>query len=329
MAVTSKELAEICGVSRGTVDRALNNKSRVDPATKARILEKAKELGYRPNPIARSLVSGRSRSIGVLVYDIRNRYFALLLNAIEMAAKRSGYLVNITLHESDPGLEERMIAEFVGRKMDGILLCPVRKGAAYAAHLSALGVPVVSIGNYLSDDIPHFGMDERAGAAAATELIVSKGYEEIVFYCPPLRASGGMNTYVHDQRLAGFRDVVARNPGVSSEILTADGAPAWLERRMETNAKRTACFCSGDIFALDLMKRFRSSSIAIPARMGLMGFDGIDTLEYVLPALSTVYNPVEEIGRSATESLIGFLESGAPIRKKTLIPYVLVPGETL
>src|SRR5690554_6695584 len=85
MGIISKDIAKICGVSRGTVDRALNNKPRIKPETKERILKTAKELGYRPDLLARSLVKGKTMSLGVVVFDVRNRYFAQLLNSIEIS----------------------------------------------------------------------------------------------------------------------------------------------------------------------------------------------------------------------------------------------------
>lgn len=330
MPVTSIDLARICGVSRGTVDRALNNKDRIDPETKARILKVAQELGYRPNPIARSLAKGKSKSIGVVAFDIRNRYFALLLNAIEMTAKKHGYFINITLQENNPELERLMIGELVDRKVDGLLLCPVNKGKTYGRHLAALGVPVITIGNFVSSEIPFIGMDEKAAAEAAVDLMVSKGYRDIIFLCPPLQDKGSKNVHVHEQRLEGFNSGIARFVGaISSVVVTQENCSDWIASRILESQKRTACFCSGDTFALDLIKAFRHTSIRIPQDLGLMGFDGIDTLQYITPSLSTIFNPVEEIGTIATEMMIGLLDGNTPLPANTLVPFSMIEGETL
>jgi len=143
MSITSKDIARICGVSRGTVDRALNNKPRIDPKTKEKILKVARELNYRPDLVARSLAKGETMSIGVVVFDIRNRYFAQLVNAIEKEAKKYGYLLNITLQEKDPEMEIKLIDNLVARRVDGLIICPVNKSNNFEKYLKNLKVPLI------------------------------------------------------------------------------------------------------------------------------------------------------------------------------------------
>ncbi|MDA3957106.1 LacI family DNA-binding transcriptional regulator [Oceanispirochaeta sp.] len=333
MGITSKQLAEICGVSRGTVDRALNNKGRIDPNTKQRILDAAREQGYRPDPIARSLVKGKTRNIGVIAFDLQNRYFAQLLNAIEAKARYAGYFINFTLQENDPNLEIHQINDLVDRRVAGLLLCPVNKGAKFGKFLTSLGIPVLTIGNYVSSEVPFIGMNESGAASSAVRYIIDRGYEHIIFYCPPLKNCDTKNTYVHEQRVEGFTRELADSPSISSEIITDSKDYAWLEKLLdqldEDTMKKTACFCSGDIFALDMMKYIHQNHGAIHKKFGLMGFDGIDTIDYVTPTLTTIHNPVEEIGRKAVDLMVACLESETSLRSETLIPYHIMPGETI
>ena len=182
MAVTTKDIAKACGISRGTVDRALNDRGRINQETKEKILRVAKEMGYRPDLLARSLVKGKTMSIGVVVFDILNRYFAQMVNSIEMKAKSKGYFVNITLQEKDPEMEIQLINSLVDRRMDGIILCPVNKGIKFTKFIESLPIPVVVIGNMVSPSVPFIGIDERKAASDATNLIVSKCYERIVLF---------------------------------------------------------------------------------------------------------------------------------------------------
>lgn len=329
MAITSQELADICGVSRGTVVRALNNKGRIDPNTKAKILFKAKELGYQPNPIARSLVSGKSKSIGVIAFDIRNRYFAQLLNAIEIEAKKKGYFISFTLQENDPDLEKRMVRELTARRVDGILLCPVNKGEEYASYLKDQGIPIITIGNFISPAIPHIGMDEKKAASETIARIIGKGYTDIIFYCPSLKEKETKNIYVHEERLAGVMNIITAHPEVNCTVYTDEDISNFMQTRIRNGKERTACFCSGDIFALEILKNLKLAGISVPGDIGLAGFDGIDTIEYVTPSLTTVHNPVEEIGRISVDMLIGNLEEKKPLPLKSMIQYTLVEGETI
>ncbi len=328
MGITSKDIAKVCGVSRGTVDRALNNKPRINPETKERILKTARELGYRPDLLARSLVTGKSMSLGVVVFDIRNRYFAQLVNSIEMEAKKKNYFVNITLQEKDPEMEIRLINSLVDRRTDGIILCPVNKGSGFQKFLKNLPIPVIVIGNMVAADIPFIGIDERKAARDAAQLIVSRKYERIIFVCPPLADKKKENIYSHQKRLEGFQDVMKKNPSVEHGVIDHWDYHADIDGILKGNPLKTALFCSSDTFALDIMKYLRSIGKKVPQDLGIMGFDGIDTLEYVTPALATVYNPVGEIGVKAVEHLLGLIE-GESIDGLLLMEHKIVHGESI
>lgn len=328
MGITSKDIASICGVSRGTVDRALNNKGRINAETKEKILKTAKELGYRPDLLARSLVKGRSMSIGVVVFDIKNHYFAQLVNSIEIEAKKKGYFVNITIQENDPELEIRLINNLIDRRIDGLILCPANKGSDFHKFLAGLPVPVIVIGNLISPDIPFIGIDERKAAKEATEMIASKGYERIVFVCPPLEYELRDNIYSHKQRLMGFKDAAKILKTIQYDVISNNNYINDIDKLLYKNSNRTALFCSGDIFALNVLKHLKATGRRVPVDVGIMGFDNIDILEYVTPSLATIYNPVEEIGVKAVENLLGLIE-GERLDKFQLLEHKLIDGDSL
>jgi LacI family transcriptional regulator len=326
--VTTKDIARVCGISRGTVDRALNGKPRIDPDTKALILKTAREMGYRPDLLARSLVKGRTMSLGVVVYDIRNRYFAQLVSAIEMEAKRRGYFLNITLQENDPEMESRLIGNLVDRRVDGLILCPVNKGEAFRAFLKSLPAPSVVIGNYIAPDIPFVGIDERAAAIDAVELIVSKGYERIIFVCPPLANASKENIYSHEQRLAGFYEAIGRHSVSSRDVVGSDDYLDRLPSALRESGAKTAFFCSGDIYALNAIRRLRAEGLEVPRDAGVMGFDNIDTLEFLLPSMATVDTPVCELGVLAVRTLLDLVE-GKEAELRSLLDYSIIDGASL
>lgn len=334
MAVTAKELAQMCGVSRMTVHRALTDTGRINPQTKELILTKAKECGYRPDLLARGLVKGQTFYIGVVVLDVNNRYFSQLLSAIGTEARERGYFVNITLHEQNKEMEKEQLERLVDYHVDGIILSSVNQGSEYRDFLQRLDTPIVTIGNKIAEDLPFVSIEEKKAAREATEEILRRGYEKIVFVCPPLERRDE-NTYVHRQRLEGFEEALSlwngtRKPEVEKVVI--DRNEAYTGRAYEelrNTDKRTAFFCSGDIFALDIMKYMSGEGKKAGIDYGIMGFDGIDMLDYVTPRLNTIYNPVEQVAKEAVKLLFKLMNNEADGNDSVILDCEMMAGETL
>lgn len=334
MAITAKELAEMCGVSRMTVHRALTDTGRINPQTKELIQAKAKECGYRPDLLARGLVKGQTFYIGVVVLDVNNRYFSQMLSAIGTEARRRGYFVNITLHEQNKEMEKEQLERLVDYHVDGIILSSVNQGKEYRDFLRSLDTPIVTIGNKIADGIPFVSIQEKEAAIKATETILQKGYEKIVFVCPPLERTGE-NTYVHRQRLEGFTQTVRQwttaGHGAVESLVIGESA-GYLQRTYEELVKtdrRTAFFCAGDIFALDIMKYMAEKGRRAGEDYGIVGFDGIDILDYVTPRLCTIYNPVEPVAKEAVKLLFKLMNGEAAGEETVILDCEMMEGETL
>lgn len=333
MAITAKELAEMCGVSRMTVHRALTDTGRINPRTKELIRAKAKECGYRPDLLARGLVKGQTFYIGVVVLDVNNRYFSQMLSAIGTEARKQGYFVNITLHEENREMEKEQLERLVDYHVDGIILSSVNQGKEYRDFLKSLDTPIVTIGNKIADGIPFVSIEEKKAAMEATQTILEKGYEKIVFVCPPVERTEG-NTYVHRQRLEGFTEAVARwkKTQAAVESLVIDVRDGYVRRTYEElkkAGKRTAFFCSGDIFALDIMKYMAEKGKKAGEDYGIVGFDGIDILDYVTPRLCTIYNPVEPVAKEAVKLLFKLMNGEAAGDETVILDCEMMVGDTL
>lgn len=328
MGVTTNDIARICSVSRTTVIRALNNQGRISKETKDKIVKTAKELGYRPDLLARGLVKGKTMYIGVVVFDVKNQYFAQMLSAIEAEAQTRGYCVNITLHGKNREKEINLIQKLVDYHVDGLILSPVNKGEEFENFLKGLDTPLIVIGNKVSDDIPVVGIDERQAAREAAGRILKSGYERVAFVCPPLGESGEGNIYAHEQRLKGFQEAMSVYPEVECVTVSSVSYEKEAAAMMATADKKTAFFCSGDVFALDILKYLKTLGFSAPGDFGIMGFDDIELLEYLSPRLSTIYNSVEEVSKKAVELLFDMLD-GLEIPMESYEQYRLVPGETI
>ncbi|MDK2808720.1 MAG: hypothetical protein PWP24_1457 [Clostridiales bacterium] len=328
MSVTTKDIASICGVSRTTVNRAFTNTGRISEETKQKILKVAAELEYRPDLLATGLKSGKTRYFGVVVFDVRNRYFAQMLNAVEVEAKKHDYFVNITLHEKNKKLEKELIQRLVDYRVEGLILSPVSKGHSFHDFLKKVNKPIVIIGNWVGKEIPFVGINEKEAAKDAVRMIASKGYEQIVFVCPPLADAEKENIYSHEQREQGFLEEIKQHPYTQSVVVGSGDYINEVEEILKSTTKKTAFFCSGDIFALEIMKHLKQLGKRAKQDYGIMGFDNIDTLDYVIPRLATIDNVVEKVSEKAIGILFEMLE-GKEVPNKTIVNYIVVEGETL
>lgn len=329
MRVTVNEIAERCGVSRTTVLRALNNQARVGEATKKRILEVAKELNYRPNLVARSLNKGRTMMIGMVAINMENMVFVESLSEVNKEAQRLGYSLNIALNGENQEAEIQRIREFADRQMEGILLSAVNQGPEFEDFLASLNIPIVCVGNYVSDAYSTIMIDEAQAARDAVNLILSKGYKRIVFVCPPLGSADGKNIYSHLQRNAGFIDELGRRPGIGHCVIKGDDYIDQLKPLLSSLEERTAILCSGDIYALNIMRFFKENKIRTPRDVGIMGFDNIGMLDFIVPRLTTVSTNIEKVAKTAVDELVSHITDPTAAAKKIVLPHQILDMETL
>lgn len=329
MSVTVNEIAEKCGVSRTTVLRALNNQSRVSDATRKRILDVAKDMGYRPNLLARSFNTGRTMMIGMVAINMENMVFVESLNAINREVDRRGYSLNIALNGEDCEAEQRRIQEFADRRMEGILLSAISRGAEYEAFLKSLNTPIVCIGNYVCDAFSTVMIDEAQAARDAVRLILSKGYQRILFVCPPLAVREERNVFSHIQRNAGFNAELDLHPEIERHVISGENYIEQLTPFLNTTDIRTAILCSGDIYALNIMRYFKETKIRTPRDVGIMGFDNISILDYIVPRLTTVSTSIEKVATVAVDELIAHIADENAVAKKIVLPHRILDMETL
>ena len=325
--ITVNQIAKICGVSRTTVIRALNDQGRVSERTREQVLTVANENGYRPNLLARSLNKGRTMSIGVIADSVNNYVFAESLDAINRETQKRGYSLNIALQQREPKSEIKCIQEMADRKVEGLLITPVNHGPKYENFLKTVGMPVVCLGNWVSDAISTVMVDERHATQEAMHLIAEHGYKRVVFVCPPLEDAAHLNIYSHQQRLAG----VESERGLFREVLSighSDYLKA-LEQMLPAASERTALLCSGDIYALSVLRWAKERGLEIPHDFGLMGFDDINVLNYIDPPLSTVSTNVEGVAKVAVAHLMAIIEDPTTPPQKMYLNYRVVNRSSL
>ena len=329
MGTTIRDIAEYCGVSEGTVDRAINNRFGISEKTKKRILDAAKELNYVPNYTGRSLATGSTKTIGILCFDLYNNFFPQLIDTIEARAKENGYFIYLILTHKDFGLEEEGLKYLVSRQVDGIILFPVGTGMDYVRFLKGTDIPVVTIYNRISSDFSFVGVNDRQAMKDAVDHIVSHNYKKIIYFTPDITTQEQMhlNTYTLRQRQNGYLDGIKFHN--MEPVIIQGSSKERLEEAYTCldESVKTACLCMCDSYALRILDFFKEKGVDVPGQVGLMGYDDIEPLRYISPRLTTIKYSVKKMGEIIFDTLFEVIKTQA--KKKHMLEYEIVEGETI
>ncbi|MEQ7005942.1 LacI family DNA-binding transcriptional regulator [Actinopolymorpha sp. B17G11] len=301
-APTIHDVAARCGVAASTVSRAFSRPERVNLATRQRILATAEEMGYRPNPIARALPSGRTRTLGLLVPDITNPFFLDLIRGAERAAAAAGY--TLVLADTDESSETELTAvRRLTRAVDGYVLASSRLSDARLREAYATS-PLVVVNRRVAP-LPGVLIDSAHGTRAAAEHLASLGHERIAYLAGP-RASWS------DQRRWRALQSVARRRGLSTVRIgplapTVDAGVAAADAIVLEDV--TAAVTFNDLLAIGVLRRLRARGIGVPDQISVVGCDDIFGADFCHPPLTTLTAPIETAGRAAVDLLLGLLDT--------------------
>jgi LacI family transcriptional regulator len=322
MSFTTKDLARVCGVSLGTVDRAFRNRPGIKPETRERILAAAREYGYKPNILARNLKNRRTDEIGLIVHDLENEFFAQLVNAIQEIAWRQNYFLQIAISRRDEKRERAALEHMAGRNVDGILLFPASSGEGFDEFLRSLDRPIVTIANKVSPAWPFVGLSDRAIMRELTAAVIGKGYERLVFVGPLQVSRERINLYEIEERYAGFVEAVDAAGGLERRLVAGSDFVEEIGA-IDLESRRTAVLCCSDIFALEILEDFTRRGLSVPTDVGLAGFDSIDALRFIRPRLSTVEYPIQRMGEIAFSLLVASRDVGEAVPLIELEPRII------
>jgi LacI family repressor for deo operon, udp, cdd, tsx, nupC, and nupG len=343
MAMTMSELARLVGVCPATVSRVLNSTGPVSEETRARVLAGVERYHYHPNELARGLVNGKSRSVGVIVSQLDNLFYAAVLMGIEQALSGAGYswLLGISLH--DAAREREHLQDLRRRKVDGIILNPVfasdgRYPNADLIHaLQRDHVPLVVIQDYLREtDTSYVAYDIFSGVCQAIDYLVGLGHRRIGFISSVWKLPIDRTAAAND-RVRGYLLGLNHNGLVFDPALTAN-APETLEggaRAAETLLALpdppTALLTHNDTVAIGAMHGVRAAGKRVPEDVSVVGFDDTDICPYLPVPLTSVALPKRELGQQAAAlvlAAIGGEEEGAPLEKVSLPARLVVRAST-
>ncbi|MEN5266628.1 LacI family DNA-binding transcriptional regulator [Stenotrophomonas sp. TWI587] len=327
---TIYDIAKHVGVSAGTVSRALSRPEKVLPATRARIEQAAAALGYVPNTVARTLKTQRSGKILVTVPDIANPFFAQILQGAEDAAQAVGYAVLLGDTQNLPEREERYAQMLRRNEADGLIVLGHRlpPTARDIVQQQGSAAPVVNGCEFdPALGIPSVHIDNAAAARAVMDHLYGLGHERIAV------VGGPPDNPLHQQRLEGVRAAgKARGRLRQLSIVPGDfsvqsGHAAGMELLARASVP-TAVFCFSDQMALGVLAACRDLGIGVPDGLSVVGFDDLASSRYLTPPLTTIQQPMREIGARAVHLLLAIIERVDVPLQQTLDFSLMVRGST-
>jgi DNA-binding LacI/PurR family transcriptional regulator len=320
------DVARIAGVSYQTVSRVLHDSPHVRGDTRDRVLAAIRQLDYRPNSMARALVTGRSKTLGVVSFDTTLYGPASTLLGIEQAAHDAGYAVTVSsLRSLSRDNVLGAIEQLRDQGMDGVaVIAPIRAGADALRHIRS-DFAVVAVEAGPNAPIPVASVDQMAGAAAATRHLLKLGHETVWHLAGPADWNDA------EERIEGWRSALEAARAPIPALLRGDWTPRSgyeLAQQLLQIPKLTAVFVANDQMALGLLRRIHEAGREVPRDLSVVGFDDIPEGAYFTPPLTTVRQDFAELGRRCLHILLGRIEGGVATTHVVVPPELVVREST-
>ena len=331
--VTMEDVAAQAGVSRALVSLVMRDSPRVSDASRRIVQDAAAKMGYRPNLMARNLASRRTMTLGLLLNDLHNPWFAEIADGIHDEADTHGYRIILGNGRRSASHEDDVLESFLSFQVDGIIVAGCRL-APKRIEAVAREVPVVSVGRALrSRTVATVNSDDRVGARVAVEHLVSLGHRTIV------HVDGGHGAGAAPRRagyLATMKDLgLERHARIIPGDFTEAAGVEAVEELLAGRAIPTALFTANDLSAIGALDRLEQAGLSVPDDVSLVGYDNTALAGLHHISLTTVDQPREEMGRVAFKSLVDRLAdrgtpspSAAPVAHHVMSPELIVRRTT-
>jgi LacI family transcriptional regulator len=301
--VTIAHVATRAGVSPTTVSHVLSGKRVVGAATRDVVMDAIRELGYRPNHVARNLRTRQSHMVAVVVPDITNPFYAVLTRGLADGLDPAGYGTYVCNTDGQHERERKFFQDVMDRGVDGIVFASGETASGVTFGPADYSTPIICIGDHLDHPMcDAVTPDDEAGSREATAFLVGHGYRRIGMIQGPLRYGA--------QRTAGFRSALqAAKHKAAAELMvrgdwTRRGGQEAMRTLMSLTRRPDAVFCANDLMAIGALDVAHELGLDVPGDVAILGFDDVDAATIVTPQLTTVRNPAYEAGRTAGDLLL-------------------------
>jgi LacI family transcriptional regulator len=322
-------VAQKAGVSVNTASRAINNKPDISIETKKLVLKIAKELGYIRNAAAVALRTKKTGTIGVVIEDNRNPFYAEVLNGMEVAAREKNYHIILTNTQRDYKKEEEAINLLLAKRVDGLLIDPVQDRNDDINSLVEANIPFVVVGrDFENIELDAVYNDEVKGGFLATEYLIKKGHKRIALIDGFLYKSPAKG------RLEGYKKALKKY-GISmddalvsvGDIDVKDGYEKT-KQMLGKNLDFTAIFAYNDMMAFGAMQAIKEKGLRIPEDIGVVGYDDILFSSLISPSLTTIRLKKKELGAKSVKLLLSRINGNRKKPKKIMLDVDIIVRKT-
>lgn len=317
---TIRDVAALAEVSTSTVSHVINGTRFVNPETRDKVLHAMQELDYRPNRVARSLRNRQTHTLGVLVPNSANPYFAEVLVGIERACFDHGYNIIIGNANDDPERELSYLNVLLSRQVDGVLLISTGAYKESLALLATYNTPVVLVDrSSQSDDVDEILTANKQGGLLATQHLIQLGHTRIGCITGPSMLTPGA------ERVAGYYEAL-KSAGIPSSATLVKGGNfdhesgyRACQELLSADPSPTAIFACNDLMAVGVLCAVHEAGMRVPNNISVIGFDDVPLASFSVPRLTTVAQPSHQLGQAAVERLIDRLKNpDAPSQRNIL-----------
>jgi LacI family transcriptional regulator len=303
-----QDVARLAGVGLMTVSRALNKSGPVSEEVRRKVLQAVTQLNYRPNEAARSLRAGRSRSIGLIVPNFYDSFFAVCAHAITSVANEHAYSVIVTTSNEDSEVEYREAGSMLRRHVEGMLVIPAAGGKTKLSREEFRSTPIVTLDQPIRGD--HFTsvlVDNRGGVRRVVSHLIEHKHKRICYL------GLSRTAFTHKARYEGYRQEMLKAglvPEAYFDCSSREATRVVVRSLMDGPRAPTAFFAGNNLVMRHLLYGLSEMGVEIPDRVAVAGFDDFDMADIFHPALTVVRQPVNELGRVAADLLFARLGKG-------------------
>ena len=319
--VTINDVAKKAHVSISTVSRVLNGTAFVNSEVKKRVEDAIRELAYQPSPAARSLRVNRSRIIGLLISDIQNPFFMSLIQGVEDEAHRNGYSLLLCNSNEDPNKEQQYLNVLCAERVAGAIIIPTRERLdAEIANFHARNIPLIAVDRRIKNSsVDAVLVDNILGAREAVAHLISRGYRRIAVITGPKTVTTGQ------ERLEGYRQALQEADIPYDPALTRSGTfrkesgRHFAEELLAITPPIDALFVGNNMMAMGALDAIHAQNLRIPEDIAFVGYDELPWVAPGFGSLTTVAQPVYELGSTAALHLFQLLQKVAPYSRQEVI----------